>query len=216
MSGPPIFHLLAGPNGAGKSTLYRAFVAENVLSEDLPFINADIYERENLAAIDSLEERSEAARTWADSERARLLANRISFVSETVFSHSSKLTLIQDALASGFLVVLYIIAVENPKLLLKRVAQRVKEGGHSVPEARILSRYPRTLDNLRSAIRIASVSYIYDSSSINITAQAELKLVAIYQPHRISDPLRFFADPVPDWVRTMTTATTKFKSRRHS
>jgi predicted ABC-type ATPase len=209
MSGPPIFHLLAGPNGAGKSTLYRALVAENVLSKDLPFINADIYERENLAAVDSLDERSEAARTWADSERTRLLANRISFVSETVFSHSSKLTLIQAAIASGYLVALYIVAVDNPKLLLKRVAQRVKEGGHSVPESRILSRYPRTLDNLRSAILIASISYIYDSSSINIDAQTELKLVAIYQPHRISDPLRFFTNSVPDWVRTMTITTTK-------
>jgi predicted ABC-type ATPase len=206
MSAPSIFHLLAGPNGAGKSTLYRALVAENVLSKDLPFINADIYERENLAAIANLDARSEAARAWADSERTKLLANRTSFVSETVFSHPSKLNLIQQAVDSGFLVALYIVAVDTPDLLLKRVAQRVKEGGHSVPESRILSRYPRTLDNLRSAIRIASISYIYDSSSINIDAKPELKLVAVYQPNRISDAIRWFADPVPDWVRTMVSA----------
>jgi predicted ABC-type ATPase len=203
VSGPPIFHLLAGPNGAGKSTLYRALVAENVLSKELSFINADAYERENLSSIANLDARSEAARAWADSERARLLANRISFVSETVFSHPSKLMLIQDALNSGFLVVLYIVAVDNPKLLLKRVVQRVKEGGHSVPEERILLRYPRTLENLSSAIHIASISYIYDSSSINKDAAAALNLVAIYQPHHVTDPVRLFADPMPDWVQSM-------------
>jgi predicted ABC-type ATPase len=206
MSAPPIFHLLAGPNGAGKSTLYRALVAENLLSKALPFINADIYERESLAAIAHLDARSEAARAWADSERAKLVANRTSFVSETVFSHPSKLTLIQDALDSGFLVALYIVAVDTPELLLKRVAQRVKEGGHTVPKARIISRYPRTLENLRSAIRIASVSYIYDSSSVSIDAQPELKLVAVYQPNRVGDAIRWFANPVPDWVRAMVSA----------
>lgn len=44
----PVFHLLAGPNGAGKSTLYRALVRDGILSADLAFINADLFERDHL------------------------------------------------------------------------------------------------------------------------------------------------------------------------
>lgn len=203
MSGPPILHLLAGPNGAGKSTLFKALVAENVLSNDLPFINADIYERENLGAIENLEARSEAARASADSERTRLLASQVSFVSETVFSHPSKLTLITEALTNDFMVVLYIVAVDTPALLLKRVEQRVKEGGHAVPAERILSRYPRTLKNLHTAIRMASVSYIYDSSADGGDGEVTLNLVAVYQPNKGSESVRLLADPSPFWVLEM-------------
>jgi predicted ABC-type ATPase len=203
MSGPPIFHLLAGPNGAGKSTLFKALVAHNVLSKNLPFINADVYERNNLGDISDLDARSEAARAWADSERSRLLASRVSFVSETVFSHPSKLTLISQALTNGFLVVLYIVAVDNPELLLKRVEQRVKEGGHAVSADRILSRYPRTLKNLHSAIRMASVSYIYDSSADNVDVEATLNLVAIYQPSKGGESVRLFSDTIPRWAHEM-------------
>jgi predicted ABC-type ATPase len=203
MSGPPIFHVLAGPNGAGKSTLFRALVADNVLSKNLPFINADIYERNNLGDISDLDARSEAARAWADSERSRLLASRVSFVSETVFSHPSKLTLISQALTNGFLVVLYIVAVDNPELLLKRVEQRVKEGGHAVSADRILSRYPKTLKNLHAAIRMASVSYLYDSSTDSVDIDAVLSLVAIYQPNKANDLVRLFANSPPRWAHEM-------------
>ncbi len=208
MSGTPIFHLLAGPNGAGKSTLFRALVADNVLSKSLPFINADIYERNHLEDISDLEARSEAARSWADAERARLLASRTTFASETVFSHPSKLTLITDAVTSGFLVVLYIVAVDNPELLLKRVEQRVKEGGHFVPADRILSRYPRTLKNLHAAIRMASVSYLYDSSADSVDIETALNLVAVYQPSKGSEPVRLFAETLPRWAHEMIFAST--------
>ncbi|MDO8372744.1 MAG: hypothetical protein Q7T39_12510 [Polaromonas sp.] len=86
----PVFHLLAGPNGAGKSTLYRALVRDGILSADLAFINADLFEREHLQHITDPVQRSQAARDWADAQRASKLAGGESFVSETVFSHECK------------------------------------------------------------------------------------------------------------------------------
>ena len=159
----PIFHLLAGPNGAGKSTLYRALVSTGGVSSALEFINADLYEQSHLQHIVDLQARTEAARDWADNRRDALLNASASFVSETVFSHDSKLALITKAQAIGFDVILYLVSVDDPQRLLARVAQRVREGGHHVPADRILQRYPRTMTNLKKAVRLADLAFIYDA-----------------------------------------------------
>ena len=98
--------------------------------------------------------------------RASKLLIGESFVSETVFSHASKLALIEEAVAYGYVVALYVVALDDPQRLLVRVQRRVGEGGHDVPQDRILARYPRTLDNLRTAVRLATVAYLYESREI--------------------------------------------------
>ncbi len=159
----PIFYLLAGPNGAGKSTLYKALKAAGKIAANAEFVNADLYEAAHLQHIQDPLKRSEAARDWADARRAQLLAEGKSFVSETVFSHESKLALIEEAQAQGFFVLLFVVALDNPERLLARVSQRVREGGHGVPVDRILARYPRTLALLAKAVRMADAALLHDS-----------------------------------------------------
>ena len=151
--GQPVFYLLAGPNGAGKSTLYRALVLAGTIPATAEFVNADVHEAAHLQHIADPEQRSEQARQWAEARRTELLQAGESFVSETVFSHASKLALIQEAQAAGFFVMLLVVALDQPERLLVRVTQRVLEGGHAVPAERILSRYPRTLAYLTQAVR---------------------------------------------------------------
>ncbi len=110
MTHRPVFHLMAGPNGAGKSTLFRALVRDGIIGADLTFVNADLYERDHLQHIADPEQRSSVARQWADAQRAAKLLAKESFASETVFSHASKLALIEEAIAHGYVVVLYIVA----------------------------------------------------------------------------------------------------------
>lgn len=104
---PPVFYLLAGPNGAGKSTLYRAAVSEGLIPANIEFVNADLFEAAELTQVVDPKERSEQARLWADRRRGALLAAGRSFVSETVFSHPSKLQLLKDSQAAGFRTVLW-------------------------------------------------------------------------------------------------------------
>lgn len=167
----PIFHLLAGPNGAGKSTLYRALVDSGTVAPELEFVNADLYEKSHLQNILDLQKRSKAARDWADARRKALLEGKIGFVSETVFSHESKLSLVSHAQSLGYHVVLYVVSVNNPQHLLARVRQRVQEGGHHVPTRRILERYPRTMANLkkRSVWRILPLSTMLPRQSAGPT-----------------------------------------------
>lgn len=95
---------------------------EGILGPPLEFVNADLHERAHLQHITSGEERSRAARTWADGRRATLLATRTPFATETVFSHPSKLDLIANAQRQGFTVALYVVgpakftATSNPAI----------------------------------------------------------------------------------------------------
>jgi predicted ABC-type ATPase len=193
---PPYFHLLAGPNGAGKSTLYKALLAEGVIDAACEFANADLYERDHLQHLLDAQSRSEAARAWADARRAKLLTQGQSFASETVFSHPSKLQLVTQAQQMGFVVALYVVALDEPQRLITRVAQRVREGGHAVPPDKILSRYPRTLANLRQAVLLADAAYLYDSCEVEDGGH---QLAVICAGGRVVQ--RF--GTAPQWVQTV-------------
>ena len=193
----PVFHLLAGPNGAGKSTLYRALVASGGINGSLEFVNADLYEQAHLRHITNAQKRSEAARQWADERRESLLNENVGFVSETVFSHESKIALIERAQLKGFDVVLHVVCVDDPKRLLDRISQRVREGGHNVPAARVLDRYPRTLANLKVAVRTADLAFFYDAVDID---KGGPQLVAICD----KDTITALVNALPRWVVRMT------------
>jgi predicted ABC-type ATPase len=161
---PPVFYLLSGPNGAGKSTLYASAVAAGLIPEQAEFVNADLHEATHLQQVRDLQRRSEQARQWADQRRTQCLHEGTTFVSETVFSHPSKLALISAAQAASFTVVLLVVCVDDPRQLLTRVRQREQEGGHGVPTDRILARYPRTVANLSKAVLLADLALLYDTS----------------------------------------------------
>jgi predicted ABC-type ATPase len=190
----PVFYLLVGPNGAGKSTLYKALLAAGQIPKDAEFVNADLHEAAHLQYIPDARQRSEAARQWADQRRDELLAAGKSFVSETVFSHESKLALIAQAQEKGFFVLLLVVCMDDPQRLLKRVSQRVGEGGHDVPAERILARYPRTLGNLRKAVRLADAALLHDSETVLPGAH---RLIAACEKQNT----QVLYEPLPVWAR---------------
>ena len=192
----PVFYLLAGPNGAGKSTLYNALKAAGKLPANAEFVNADLYEAAHLQHIPDPLARSQAARPWADARRTALLAQGQSFVSETVFSHASKLALIEHAQAKGFFVLLLVVALDEPERLLARVSQRVLEGGHNVAAQRILARYPRTIALLAQAVRSADAALLHDSCDAQPGTH---KLVATCQ----GQTTRILCQPLPQWAHTV-------------
>ena len=195
----PVFFLLAGPNGAGKSTLFRAAVAEGLIPAEAKFVNADLFEAAHLQHIGNPQLRSEQAREWADGRRAELLEAGQSFVSETVFSHESKLALIEHAQHCGFAVVLLGVCLDDPKRLLARVQQRVQEGGHAVPGERILARYPRTLSHLARAVRLADLALLYDTGGANDETDK------VYPPVRVAvcrgQETRRLVKRLPKWAK---------------
>lgn len=167
----PLLHLLAGPNGAGKSSYVRDVL---VPATNLPFINAD-----EIAALQwpdaQLEHAYEAAQIAEAQRRDRIAAGE-SFISETVFSHPSKVQLVSDAADAGYLVHLHVIMVPV-ELTVQRVLERVRRGGHAVPEKKIREGYERLWEHIGSAIQIVDVTEVFDNSS----ARTPFRLCATYQ-----------------------------------
>lgn len=102
-----------------------------------------------------------------DFLRQKLLEQKISFTFETVMSHQSKVDLLMQAQAAGYRTYLYYVATDDPAINISRVRNRVKLGGHAVPEEKIESRYHRSLDLLMDAIRHTNRAYIFDNSGDN-------------------------------------------------
>lgn len=182
--------VLAGPNGAGKSTLYATRVAPSFAG---PFINADIIQRNELR--DPSPQASYEAARIASSLRAERLAQGRDFVTETVFSHPSKLELIAEARANGFTVIVMHIGVDTPELSVARVGARVQEGGHVVPEDKIRARYDRGAPFIREAVLRADRGMVFDNSSLN------------QPPHHCltfaNGRLAFALPRLPAWIRAI-------------
>ena len=105
------------------------------------------------------------AQILADYLRKKLLKEKERFSFETVFSHKSKLVIMQEAKELGYKVYLYFVSTESPDINIARVASRVAQGGHDVPEDKIVSRYNRSLDFLYEACQIADQVYFFDNST---------------------------------------------------
>lgn len=151
--------LVVGPNGAGKST----FIAL-VLAPTLPgsvFVNADDIARRNWPA-DSGQHAYDAARIAA-ATRAALIGRGHSFIAETVFSHPSKLDLLDQAHARGYTVVVHALVIPED-LAVERVAHRVRAGGHNVPEVKIRERHRRLWPLVVAALESADLATVYDNS----------------------------------------------------
>ncbi|MBI2769179.1 MAG: zeta toxin family protein [Burkholderiales bacterium] len=157
----PVLHLIAGPHGAGKSTLHKVLIEPR--NPGLPFINAHDYAQENLRHIIDPATRARTARAWADERRQALLREGRSFVTETAFSHASRVALLVQARTLGFEVVLYALGLDEPRRLLQRVSQRAREGGHAVPSHKVLERYARCLYHLRQAVVLADLALLIDA-----------------------------------------------------
>ena len=170
----PVLHVLAGPNGSGKST-FVARVLQPVTH--LPFVNADEIAAERWPGAE-LEHAYQASRAAADLRR-RMLSHGESFITETVFSHPSKVDLIHQGVAAGYLVTLHAVLVPL-ELSLHRVEFRVRQGGHSVPPEKIRDRYHRLWPLVVEARVIAEQTRFYDNSR----ADRPFSPVASYQRGR--------------------------------
>jgi predicted ABC-type ATPase len=157
----PILHILAGPNGAGKTTLYEVRVRRLAKA---PFVNADRLSFEALGRYAQTRKEAELGQSLANARRDALMAAGESLVTESTFSHPSKLELVRRAKALGYRVFVYHVNVDSDDDAVARVAAREARGGHPVPEANIRGRYERNQPLIREAARMADWAFVFDNS----------------------------------------------------
>jgi predicted ABC-type ATPase len=152
--------LIAGPNGAGKTTFARSFLLRE--AQCLRFVNADLIAAglspfaPEVAAI-------KAGRVML-AEIRDCVRRGESFAFETTLSGLGYLRHIQQW-RQNYCVSLYFLSLPNVEIAIARVAQRVQQGGHDIPESVIRRRFAAGLRNFEQHYRGAVDDWaFYDNS----------------------------------------------------
>lgn len=153
--------IIAGPNGAGKTTFARSFLPAEA---DLPrFINADLIAA-GLAPFAPETAAVRAGRLMLE-EIALCVRRADSFAFETTLSGMTYLRQIAQWRAQGYIVSLFFLSLPNAETAIARVASRVRQGGHDVPEAAIRRRFASGLDNFHRLYKGAVDDWVlYDNT----------------------------------------------------
>jgi len=153
--------IIAGPNGAGKTTFAEEFLPKEA---NCPiFVNADLIAA-GLAPFDPERATFKAGRLMLEEiyEHAR---RGESFSFETTLSGRGYARLIPVWREDGFLVKLFFLRLASDDLAIARVRQRVREGGHNVPELTIRRRFAAGMHNFEGIYKsIVSEWALYDNS----------------------------------------------------
>ena len=141
--------IIAGPNGAGKTTFARSFLPEE--AQCSRFINADLIAA-GLSPFAPDVEAFKAGRLMLE-EIADCVRKRESFAFETTLSGLSYLARIRKWREQGYHVSLFFLSLPDAETAIARVAERVRQGGHDIPEAVIRRRFAAGLRNLENAYK---------------------------------------------------------------
>lgn len=152
--------IIAGPNGAGKTTFAREFLPTDA---DCPnFVNADLI----AAGL------SPFAPDVAAFKAGRIMLETIadyvkrgeSFSFETTLSGLTYAQMIPAWRSSGYVVKLIFLSLPNVEIALERVATRVMQGGHNVPEEVIRRRFAHGIHNFQRYKLLVDSWQLYDNS----------------------------------------------------
>jgi len=140
----PNLYIIAGCNGAGKTTAAFTILPDVLGCEQ--FVNADEIAK-GLSPIHPESVAIDAGRIMLHRIE-ELMHKGITFAIETTLATRSYRSLVSKAHKLGYFVHLLYIWLSSPQLAIKRVAQRVSEGGHNIPSDVIVRRYHHGIENL--------------------------------------------------------------------
>lgn len=178
--------ILAGGNGAGKTTFYEKLLAP----KGIRLVNADMIAK--IINPNNPESVSYKAASLVDKIREKFLYQSITFCFETVFSHVSKIDFVAKAKANSYEIILIYIHLDTLELNEARVYQRVTEGGHNVPVAKIHSRIPRTIKNIAKTLPLVNEAILLNNSSRDNPFQV---VATVKQGGR-----KYAINPLPEWA----------------
>ena len=153
--------MIAGPNGAGKTTFATEFLPNEA---DCPlFVNADLIAT-GLSPFGSSQVAALAARLMLKQINDHARRGR-SFAFETTLSGRGHARRISRWRRQGYRVKLFFLRLPTPDAAIARVAQRVSEGGHDVPEQVIRRRFHAGCRNFKNIYRdLVDGWAVYDTS----------------------------------------------------
>lgn len=153
--------VIAGPNGAGKTTFAREYLPK--VAGVIQFVNADLI-AQGLAPLDPRLAALAAGRLLL-KEIGRLAVARVDFAFESTLSGVSYARHMAKWKRQGYRIEIAYLGLKSPRLALRRIAARVRQGGHDVPRADVLRRFERGWKHFVEIYRpLADEWAVYDNS----------------------------------------------------
>jgi predicted ABC-type ATPase len=160
----PHLIVIAGSNGSGKTTTAPVLLQDSLHVDD--FVNADVI-AQGLCAFQPEKVAIQAARLMLTRIHS-LAKQNVNFAFETTLASRTFSTWIPQLKRQGYQFHLIFLWLKNAELAVFRVRERVKSGGHSVPERTITRRYQSGLKNFFNLYRPLADSWqFYDNSNID-------------------------------------------------
>jgi predicted ABC-type ATPase len=157
----PNLYIIAGPNGAGKTTFAKEFLPHYARCEN--FVNADLI----AGGLSPFSPEAAAMRAGRLAlEQIRLLASkRNDFGFETTLSGVTYVSLLRTLKAQGYRIQLFFLWIPTVEMALARIADRVRRGGHDIPERVVRRRFQKGVQNLFTLYRpLLDLWMLFDNS----------------------------------------------------
>lgn len=198
-------HVLAGVNGAGKSSIIGATIRDN----GGEYYNPDEAAREIMAANPGLSQGEANAAAWKKGRELleRAIDQGLDFNFETTLGGNTMPALLAKAAERGTEVRVFYVGLGSPEAHIERVRERVRAGGHDIPEEDIRRRYKHSLINLVQLLPVLTELRVYDNSATADpkTGQAPQPVLVLHMERgRIVGPADLTATPA--WAKPIVAA----------
>jgi predicted ABC-type ATPase len=153
--------IIAGPNGAGKTTFAREFLSRE--AGVVHFVNPDLI----ASGLSPLRpELATLAAGWLFLRQLDPLArSKNDFAFECTLSGLTHVNRLKRLKATHWRIEIVYLRISSPQLALRRIAARVKQGGHNVPGRDVVRRFTRSWDNFSRHYRLLADAWsVYDNS----------------------------------------------------
>jgi predicted ABC-type ATPase len=198
-------HVLAGVNGAGKSSIIGATIRD----KGGEYYNPDEAAREIMAANPGLSQGEANAAAWKKGRELleRAIDQGLDFNFETTLGGNTMPALLAKAAERGTEVRVFYVGLGSPEAHIERVRERVRAGGHDIPEEDIRRRYKHSLINLVKLLPVLTELRVYDNSATADpkTGQAPQPVLVLHMERgRIVGPPDLTATPA--WAKPIVAA----------
>ena len=148
--------LIAGVNGTGKSSLRGVLEGQGVLLGHI--IDADAIAKQN--KFDNIKAGKEAIK-----EIKHCLNNNLSFTQETTLAGHRTERTIKQARKQGYFITMFYVGLNSKEESISRIANRVRKGGHNIPDSDVIRRFENRFEALKKVIPLCDEVIFYDNEN---------------------------------------------------
>ena len=166
--------IIAGANGVGKTTFARAFLREY----DYEFLNADEIAK-SLSAENPQEKKISAGKLFFQKLNETIESNK-SILIESTLSGRYLIKFLKNLKGKNYQITIIFLFADSPEFLIERIAERVKKGGHFVPDEDVRRRFVRGKENFWRVYK-----NLADSWSLSYNSEGTFHEVALSENEMI-------------------------------